>query len=317
MPEDEREHGALFERDALMDPNRVEREKPTALVHVLTPEFHGLDAVEFADIPDEVVVRASADELRPNLFWSYVRRSDRKEPEVSAFSYRSAEGSIVSVALTPEEYDTASESVEKLAQRIFNKVLTQRDAALKKETGDSTVRARGDEDIRAAKRGGMRAVMDQQASMERLLQEGVMPKIELVERFMEMTRGRNSNLSRGTKESVSKRFDELRTTVFDDMLDAVALQRKWTEEMTERAKRIIQKRLYISGTVGQRVANFNEMLALAQEYYGYKRALLLTKIQDTKKYQRTNPDVVADIMAIDEERKQAKEAKQLHLDQTE
>jgi len=317
MPDEEREPGALFARDELRDPAQVEREKPTALVHILTPEFHGLNPDEFADIPEEVVARASAAELQPNLFWAYVRRADRKEPEVSAFSYKSADGGVISVGLTPEEYDTASESVEKLAQRIFNKVLTQRDATLRKETGDKTVRARSDEDIRVAKRGGMRGVMDQQANMERLLQEGVIPKIELVERFMEMARGRNPNLSRGTRESVSKRFDELRTTVFDDMLDAVALQRQWSADMTDRAKLVIQKRLYMSGSVSARVANFNEMLELAHEYYGHKRALLLTKIYDAKRYQRANPDVVADIMAIDEERRQAKEAKQLRLEQPE
>jgi len=55
------------------------------------------------------------------------------------------------------------------------------------------------------------------------------------------------------------------------MLDAVAIQRRWTPEMTARARSVIQKRLYISDTPKQRVANFREMLALAQEYYGYKK----------------------------------------------
>ncbi len=292
---------------------RPER-RPTALVHILTPEFHGLDTAEFADIPDQIVARASAAELGHSLYWRYVKKDKRSEPEVSAFSYQTAEGEFISVALTPEEYNTGSESVAKLAQRVFNRVLNQRDKALKKQTEDESARARSDEDKRAANRGSVRAVMDQQTNMEKLLTEGVMPKIELIEKFIEMTEGHNPNLSRGTRESVSKRFDELRTTVFDDMLDAIALQRNWSEDMTTRAKRIIQKRLYISGETRERVANFKEMLTLAHDYYGYKRALILTKIEEAKKYQRERPEVVADIMTIDEERRRAKETEQLRLE---
>lgn len=296
---------------------RLERDRPTALVHILTPEFHSLDQVDFDDIPDEVVARATADELRPSLYWQYVRKGERLKPEVTAFSYRTPEGDYVSVALTPAEYDSASESADKLAQRAFNRVLAQRDKALQKETEDMSARARSDEDIRVAKRGSVRAVMDQQAGMEALLQDSVLPKIDLIEKFIEMTRGHNSNLARGSRQAVSKRFDELRTTVFDDMLDAIALQRGWNADMTERAKKIIQKRLYMSGHVRERIANFTEMLALAHDYYGYKRALLLTKIADAERYQRAQPEVVADIMAIDEERQRAKEARQLQFDNPE
>lgn len=316
MP-DEPVNPPLFEmgpQAPVVDPSLIRDAEPTALVHILTPEFHGLEAVDFEEIPEDVVARASADQLRPSLFWQYVRKGERKTQEVSAYSYPTPDEGYISVALTPREYDTASESVEKLAERVFNKVLTQRDAALKKETGDKTARARSDEDIRVARRGAVRSVMDQQTEMEELLGQEIVPKIQLIEKFMEMTEGRNPNLARGTRKSVSGRFEELRTTVFDDMLDAVALQRGWSEDMTARAKAVIQKRLYISGEVRDRVANFREMLALANEYYGYKRALILTKIQDTKKYQRANPEVVADIIAVDEQRRREKEAKQAELE---
>lgn len=320
MPQDPINPSLAFEGDvppSMQDGSsltRPESQKPMALVHILTPEFHGFEPEQFDDIPEEVAARASALELQPSLFRPYVRKDKRKEPEVSSFSYRTPDEGLMSVSLTPEEYDTASESVEKLAQRMLSRVLTQRDAALRKETGSESARARSNEDMRVAKRRAVRAVMEQQASMEKLLETGIMPKIELIEKFIEMTEGRNPNLARGTRESVSKRFEELRTTVFDDMLDAVALQRGWKADMTERAKRIIQKRLYVSGSIKDRVANFNEMLSLAHEYYGYKRALILTKIQEARKYQRDNPEVVADIMAVDEERRLEKEAKQLQFE---
>ncbi len=306
------------EKDPTLFPvEKPEHLKPTALVHILTPEFHGLDKADFADIPDVVVAKASAAELRPSLYWRYVRKDKRTAPEASAFSYPTPDEGIVSVALTPAEYSTASESIEKLAQRVYNRVLDRRDSKLREESGDESARARSEEDIRAAERGSVRAVMDHQANMEQLLGESIMPKIELIEKFIEMTEGHNANLARGTRESVSRRFDELRTTVFDDMLDAIALQRKWSEDMTVRAKRIIQKRLYISGKTREKVTNFKEMLDLAHDYYGYKMALLLTKIEDARKYQRAHADVVADIMTVDEERRQAKEAKQLQLEPAE
>lgn len=309
---------------------RAEAKRPAALVHALTPEFqgldesdiltagfHDLDETEFEDIPEDVVARASAEDLRENLYWRYKRIGRRDEPEVNSMSYPTPEGDYQSVALTPKEYDTLSESLTKLGERVYNRVLARRDEKLSRETGDKNARARGPEDIREANRGAVRAIMSRQAAMEKLLQEKVIPKIELIERFLEMTEGKNVNLARGTRETVSSRFEELRTTVFDDMLDAVAVTRGWSEEMTARAKRVIQKRMYISGELKDRVANFKEMLALAQEYYGCKRALILTKIEDARRYQRGRPEVVADILRIDEIRRREKEAGQLPFDEAE
>lgn len=296
----------LGETALLPDSQLEAQNRPTALVHILTPEFHGYDPADFADIPSDVVDRAGAFYLKRDLFWKYVPKNMREEPEVSAFSYQSADEGYISVALTPEEYDAASESIEKLAQRMRSRVLAQRDAKLRQETGNSNARARTAEDMRVAERGAMRAVLQRQVDMADLLEQGIVPKINLIERFIEMTHGNNSNLARGTRKTVSERFEALRTTVFDDMLDAVALQRGWDESKAARAKNIIQKRMYISGTPRQRVANFGEMLALAQQYYGHKRALILTKIEDVKRYKRAKPEVMADIMAVDNERQQEK-----------
>ncbi len=288
--------------------------RPTALVHILTPEFHGFNPEDFNYIPDDVVARASAQDLQPSLFWAYVPKNKRQAQEVSAYSYQTADEGVMSVALTPQEYNTASESVDKLAQRMLSRVLTQRDAALRKRTGNDNARARSNEDLRIARRGAMRKVMERQTVMENLLEEGILPKIELIEKFREMTDGRSPNLSRGTRATVSKRFEELRNTVFDDMLDAIALQRDWTADMSAKAKRVIQKRLYISGTSTERVTNFREMIALASAYYGHKRALILTKIEDAKRYQRANPAVVTDISIVDEQRRREKKTGQLSFE---
>lgn len=315
MPPKQRIQQDSLEFDGSLAPPQelAPESRPTALVHILTPEFHGFDLAGFTDIPDAVVERASAPDLQPLLFRPYIRKSNRDSQEMLTFSYQTAEGDFVTVALTPEEYNEASESVDKLAQRVHSRVLALRDEKLRKETGNPNERARGEVDIRTAHRGAMRVVMDRQASMESLLETQILPRIELIERFKEMSEGTNSNLARGTRQVVSERFEQLRTTVFDDMLDVIALQKKWSPDMVARAKRVIQKRLYVSGTPGQKVANFREMIGLAQLYYGHKRALILTKIEEARHYRRTNPDVVADIENIDKQRSSEKEETELVL----
>ncbi len=319
QPEHSRE--ALFKTDTVLNPTPEQQVvlnamRPTALIHILTPEFHGLNPADFADIRGDTVDKASAADLQPSLFWKYVPKSRRDNPEVAAFSYQSADGDFVTVALTPEEYDTGSESVEKLAQRIFTRVLKQRDEALRKASNNPFARARTDEDIRVARRGGMRAVMERQTDMEDLIEDNIMPKIHLIDRFLEMAEGRNFNLARGGRKVVSERFEELRMTIFDDMLDAVALQKKWTAEQTARAKQIIQKRLYISGSPRERVSNFREMLELARLYYGHKWALMKTKVEDANRYRRANPEVEADVYNVDEFRRHEKQNQQLQFEQT-
>jgi len=60
-----------------------------ALVHILTPEFSWfLIRFDFEDIPEEVVARASAEDLHQNLVWNYVPVSLRDRPELSAFSFQ-------------------------------------------------------------------------------------------------------------------------------------------------------------------------------------------------------------------------------------
>lgn len=57
------------------------------------------------------------------------------------------------------------------------------------------------------------------------------------------------------------------------------------------------------------------MLALANEYYGHKQALIRTRISEANAYVKKQPNVLADIEATDEERRHAREAKQLSLDE--
>ena len=281
------------------------REPRVALVHVLTPEFHGLNPEDFADIDPEVVGRASAAEIRASLLDTtskedeHSRLQDPRNVAGSVVGYRSPEG-WVRLALTPKEYGLFSRYVGMLARTAFNRTLDSRDKKLQEETGDPSAKARTDDDLAAANRASIRNVKGKLPKMEAYIATDILPRIETIDRFIEMTK--NRNLNRGSHETVHAHFEHLRLYVFGDMLDAVGNQRRWTATQAEKAQRVLQRRLYIDGSTPDRVQNFHAMLEVAKEYYGHKYAFVLTRIAETQKYLRDNPTIVADIAAKDEER---------------
>lgn len=291
--------------------HRSERLTRIALVHVLTPEFNYLNPDDFADISNEVVERASPQELRMSLLdtgrypGSYIRGSENVGTSTVAYRSGDRELSTVWLTVTPEEFGLFSRHVPMLGKTAFNSTLTSRDRKLREQTGDPTARARSDEDLAAAGRAAVRQVSSKLDQMTSYLSEEIQPRITTVEKFTEMTKHRN--LNRGSHETVQDRFEHLRLYVFGDMLDAVGNQRGWTARQAERAQRILQKRLYISGSPADRVSNFKAMLELAQEYYAHKEAFVLTRIADTERYLRQNRDIVYDIQRIDQERKDSEE----------
>ncbi len=289
------------------------REPRVALVHVLTPEFQGLDPADFDDIPDEAVASAAPQELEKFLYLVGSSQQGPLQakpnmPGKSTVSYPSGDerGVWVRLSLTPIEYGLFSRHVSMLGRSAYNGVLAARDKKLQKETGDPVAKARTDEDVAAANRAAVRQVSKKAPLMEAYLGDEILPRIEVIDKFLEMTR--NRNLSRGTHETVRDRFEHLRLTVFGDMLDAIGNNKQWSAEQAARAVRILQKRLYLNGHPAERVQNFRAMLELAHQYYGHKWAFILTRIAETKKYLSDNEAVVADIVATDEERAQISEA---------
>lgn len=297
-----------------MAPNNVSETEPiprtpeqrVALVHVLTPEFQALDPADFADIHDEVVERASPAALRASLIDSGDRRTpplrNKDDSGKSVVSYESGEHGLrwVHLSLTPKEFGLFSRHVDMLARTAFNQTLDRRDAKVQKETGDPAAKARTDEDIAAANRASVRQVRGKVPRMQAYMDEELVPRIETVEKFIEMTKHRN--LNRGSHETVQAHFEHLRKYVFGDMLDAVGNQRKWTARQAAKAERVLQRRLYIDGRPADRVQNFSAMLELAREYYGHKRAFVLTRIAETNQYLAKNSEAVQDAAEKDAER---------------
>lgn len=283
-----------------------EAHERVALVHVLTPGFQGLDPSDFDDISDAVVERASPEVLRAALLDtantpnSPLHGRDNKGKSVVSYRTGDSGKGIVWLSVTPQEYGLFSRSVEMLARTAFNDTLASRDKKIQEETGNKAAKAREDDDIAAANRSAIRQVTGKLPRMEQYLDEDIMSRIQVIEKFQEMTRHRN--LNRGTHETVQAHFEHLRLFVFGDMLDAVSNQKGWSASLTERAVRILQKRLYIDGSPADRVSNFKELLDLAEEYYGHKRAFVLTRIWETREYVSRNHEAAEDVKRVDAER---------------
>lgn len=314
MPKHPKDPQLPFEQDPANPAEAVlergEQAKPTALVHILTPEFQGLDASDFSDISAE-----SVDSASPELIKKYLFDSRLDGDNVVRYQSADREGNWLSIAVNPEHFNLFSRHVPMLARTAINRVLESKDRAQRESTGEQGVRARTSQDIREANRAAVRAIMQKEEGMESYLVNELEPRAVLVSRFMEMTRGKNPNLARGKQEAVRERFENLRVFVFGDMLDAMRGTRGWDEQKTLRAERIIQKRLYIVGSSKDRVKNFEDMLKLAEEYYGNVRALVLGRLAEVHKYYRQHLDVVNDVVETDRQRFEEKQQKQLQLQQ--
>lgn len=277
-----------------------------ALVHVLKPEFHGLESEDNEEINIPLAELVTPAKLRESLLDTGALHSPRLRNAagkgVSVVSYESGEPGLrwVHLSVTPIEFGLFSRHVDMLARTAINATLASRDKKLRQETADPAATARSDEDIAAAKRAGVRQVSKKLPQMETYLEEQVLPRIETVDRFVEMTRYRN--LNRGKHETVREHFEHLRKFVFGDMLDAVGNHRGWSETEANLAEYELQKQLYVRGSTPERVHNFRAMLDLSKEYYQHKQAFILTRIAETNLYLIRNAEAAEDVKQKDEER---------------
>lgn len=274
------------------------RELHPALVHVLTAEFQLVDPDNLNGIPDRYIPYSHPDALRASLLDVPPLDPTRNH---AVISYQSAgEQQWRHLTVTSAEFTLFARHVPMLAESAIQGVLNSRDKKLQKDTGDETVRARSPEDWAAARRSAMRQVMEKQSGMQQHLDQELLPRIKIIHQFTEMTE--YPRLARGTSQSVRRRVDYLRDYVFGDMLEAVGNLREWDNEKRALAVRTLQKRLYLDPDKHRRVINFGALLALADEYYGHKQALVRGRIAEANQYIRKRPDVRADILLTDASR---------------
>lgn len=263
------------------------------LIHVLRPEYFDLKTTDFEDITDDHVYFLQPDFLRKDLL-------DPSNQGPTTVGFRLADGAWVNLPLTPSEYGLFMRTSGALTKTVLNRVLTLGDKKLQKKTGDETALARTPQDRGTAERGAMRAVMEKYAKMQDYAKSELAQRIKLIKKFSEMTR--YPNLNRGPASSIREDIEGLRTKVFADMLDALGMQRGWDNERIALAQRTIQKSLYISADPKTRVTRFGAYLQLAEDYFSYKNALVLTRVAEAAAHIRKNPGVVEDIVATDKAR---------------
>ena len=237
-----------------------------ALVHVLTPGYQNIDPANYTDLTPAIVDLAAPNLLRQSLIG--VGHDGRSSIGFFAGTDRNQTW----IAVTPQEFRLLARHIPALARSAINTTLAAR------KSNPLT-----DETQAAAERAGVNAVGNRRMAMAKHLRGVVEPRIDMIAKFTEMTH--NPTLARGSRASVRARFEGLRTSVFGDMILALGNQRQWSESQADLAIRAITKRLYMQPNA---VANFLGMLELADDYYGYKRALILGRIAEANNYTRSH-----------------------------
>jgi len=253
-------------------PNQIPlpgQEELPALVHILTPEYLGIRAEEYDDITPDMIKWATAEHFRPALINP---QTDR--PNTATYK-PAGEPGYARIALTPEEFIMIPHSLAMLGNRAYSGTLKARPQ-----------RAHFSADVAAAERARVHAAESKLAKMQPYFDNVLSHRVEVTEKFIEMTQ--YPNLNRGNRETVRMRFNGLQLHVLGDMFTAIRVQKDWTEEQADLALRSFVKRIALDPVASRRPANLREILGLAHEYYGHKRALFATKIWETKKFIRDN-----------------------------
>jgi hypothetical protein len=235
-----------------------------------------LDSADYAHVPQSWLDEAAPEKLRLSLIDVPFSEADR-----SLVGYKSGIDRYNTwIAVTPREYKLLARHIPALARTALNTTL---------DAPSRAVDPFEDVNQAAAERSGSHAVEAKLTAMQALLERSIEPRRKLINDFLEMAS--YPNLNRGNRITVMNHFEQLRITVFGEMLLAVGNQRKWTRGSgkPERAEQAILTRLYIAGSPAERAQNFRGMVQLSDEYYGHKWALVKSRIKEAGDYLRDNP----------------------------
>lgn len=245
------------------------------LIHLLTPESAGIPPNEFSDITPEMNAFAEPTLLRQSLIF------DRPTKGRSIVSFRPASDrrfDRVYLALNPEDYNGVARSVDALGRTAINKTL---EAYPKDERATDEVQGKAARSALHTVDGKLKNLIERTEVLE--------GRRHVISTFQEMARPHNRNLNRGP--TIPSRFNELMSTIVDDVVAAVANQREYNEHGTELMRKTITNRLFVEGNFQDRADYFAKLLELADEYYGYCVALYKTRIHESKIYLRNGGEV--------------------------
>jgi len=238
-----------------------------ALARALRPEYIGIRPEDYADITPDMVEMASADSFRRSLI-DVGRSSPATLPYMAPRARRP-----LFVAVTSAEFTLLSGNLTMLGERAVKRTETARQQAA----------GLSQSDYAATQRSGAHAVESRVAVMERYLAQELLPENDLIAKFREAARypGR-SRLS--DEAAMRMGLTTVREQVFGKIFEALRAQRHWSPEQEDRARRAVERRLFIDRFNNQHINRFDAMLALAEERNGYLHAITRHRIHQAKKY---------------------------------
>lgn len=236
--------------------------KRNSLARALDPGYRGLDTSDYCDITDEMRKAASPNQLVKSLV-------DVPDGSPAAVSYMPA-GShrYGNIAVTPEEYSLIPRNIESLSRAVHNTTLAARPL--------------GDTHTNAADRSVLHALTSKQHTLEAYMQDNLLRWSGLLGRFA--TAAQHPGLSvMGPEQSMRIQLETFRSIILGNMLDAIKVQRNWSEDQYKLAERTIDSRMFIDREKNKHIKYFAGMVAMSRYYIGHKTALFNDRINQISK----------------------------------
>lgn len=252
------------------DPVDVDRRN--ALARALNPNYLGMNVGDYADITPTMLELASADNLRTSLI-------DVK-PVAHSHTVALREGSSTwhYIAVTPMEFGLMSGSIQVLGQRAVS-------ASEKKRRQPHGL---SDVDKAAADRAGVHAVESRSSVMQKYLDNTLIGQAKHLSDLQKAGRDPGLAVLKGKEGRMREELAYFRTFIVGDMLAAIGSQRHWTASQEKLALQSIERRLFIERGGSRHIDNFRAMVDLAQEWNGYRQAVIKSRLWESKRYVEAN-----------------------------
>lgn len=233
-----------------------------ALSRTLNPDYWRVDPSEYADITD--AMRAAAN---PQLLLQSLVGVPAGSP--SAVAYRP--GGVISnesvyVALTPIEYGQIVRYPEAFSRAVRNKTLASR--------------PHGDPHTQAANRS-VQYALENKDKTQKYITGTLEPWMGLLGKFNQAAANPGLSLM-GSELNMRQNFETFRTNILGNMLEALRVQRDWSDEQADFARRTIDARMFIDRENNQHIAYFVGLIAVTHSYIGNKTALFKDRLHQSK-----------------------------------
>ncbi len=221
----------------------IEKDKPIAFGRVVMPYFFEIDIDDYKDVPE-----------------SHIRAADPKKlllPHLLPASPKDQDYVVDRVALSSEEYERIVRNPRAFTQKISNTTRKARQL-------DENLQRRSD----TAERSELHALESKHTAMQKTL-NGIVAEQGIIEKLSKEagTPGYAHVRARNMLEMAAYAH----STIFERMLLVVGVQKNWSSEDAEAARKAVNYRLFFTGK--DRVGHWQGMLKAA-ELYGEAREKL-------------------------------------------